>query len=589
MLDRCDWTPGAQEGAPVPLNYDTLAEQGVAYPNQTYRKYAKGLYTTRRETGLQHGHGQDRAVPSALRKLGTGSVAVLHRAERRQPVQDARALPRIRPGAHDRSPQLRVLPFGTPPNEDHARVPSRPHHRSAFRSREGARHHRRRLGVGGKPSAARRRFDKAMFNDTLDPRVVSAEHGWWFPEHKPEAPSLFGTFDCNINNLTPQCQNDQCGFGAPNACQLCKMYKVTSENSQITPGEIVTEKGGFSAMSNNTYGLMIDYEYCNGLPQLRSGLQEGTRPRRRPVGASSCCLTDRPKKPDGEYELKYIPLPTAQCDLCEDRVAMGKLPTCVHHCQSRTMSWGTLKELAQEMEGRTNCVLFTADALRRERVCGRLPLPPTRHPEQAVRIREAGAARIPLSDIPALIAGNAGHRASVRGCAHPARWWSFPNKATCMPVHAAAQTCPKRNGRGAASWPDTGLVCANPCGKAKTPNPGKNYLACGWHTPVEKKARRPQAHEETERSQEKRCGMCFRPTAVEGGTICPNCGEQLSTPPGVNMSKCPVVRRRVARFERSPCARRSWRSARGCPPQAPGAPGAPAAPKAPSAPEPPTA
>ena len=38
---------------------------------------------------------------------------------------------------------------------------------------------------------------------------------------------------------------------------------------------------------------------------------------------------------------------------------MGKLPTCVHHCQSRTMSWGTLKELAQEMEGRTNCVLFT--------------------------------------------------------------------------------------------------------------------------------------------------------------------------------------------------------------------------------------
>ena len=86
---------------------------------------------------------------------------------------------------------------------------------------------------------------KVMFNDTLDPRVVSAEHGWWFPEQKPEAPSLFGTFDCNINNLTPQCQNDQCGFGAPNACQLCKMYKVTSENSQITPGEIVTEKGGF--------------------------------------------------------------------------------------------------------------------------------------------------------------------------------------------------------------------------------------------------------------------------------------------------------------------------------------------------------
>ena len=111
-------------------------------------------------------------------------------------------------------------------------------------------------------------------------------------------------------------------------------------------------------MSNNTYGLMIDYEYCTGCHSCEVACK---KEHDLAVGQWGIKLLPYgpTKKPDGKYELKYIPLPTAQRDLCEDRVAMGKLPTCVHHCQSRTMSWGTLKELAQEMEGRTNCVLFT--------------------------------------------------------------------------------------------------------------------------------------------------------------------------------------------------------------------------------------
>lgn len=85
----------------------------------------------------------------------------------------------------------------------------------------------------------------AKFNHTLDPRVVRAEHGWWFPEKEGAAPVLYGVFDSNINNLTPQCQNDQCGYGAPYKSQICKIYPVTPENSVKTPTEQVVSEGGF--------------------------------------------------------------------------------------------------------------------------------------------------------------------------------------------------------------------------------------------------------------------------------------------------------------------------------------------------------
>ncbi|QDR82722.1 molybdopterin-dependent oxidoreductase [Sporomusa termitida] len=85
----------------------------------------------------------------------------------------------------------------------------------------------------------------ATLKAAIDPRVVSAEHGWWFPEKEGAEPSLFGTFDSNINNLTSQCQNGPTGYGAPNKNLLCRIYKATEENSKIMPSEQVTRRGGW--------------------------------------------------------------------------------------------------------------------------------------------------------------------------------------------------------------------------------------------------------------------------------------------------------------------------------------------------------
>jgi anaerobic selenocysteine-containing dehydrogenase len=64
--------------------------------------------------------------------------------------------------------------------------------------------------------------------DGIDPRVVHAEHGWWFPEEPGEEPWLHGIWRSNINVLTDD-DPENCGKigGAwPLRCGLCKVYKL---------------------------------------------------------------------------------------------------------------------------------------------------------------------------------------------------------------------------------------------------------------------------------------------------------------------------------------------------------------------------
>jgi anaerobic selenocysteine-containing dehydrogenase len=53
----------------------------------------------------------------------------------------------------------------------------------------------------------------AHLTDTIDPRVIYAAHGWWFPEEKTE--HLYGWQQSNFNMLT---STEKLGkeFGTPN-------------------------------------------------------------------------------------------------------------------------------------------------------------------------------------------------------------------------------------------------------------------------------------------------------------------------------------------------------------------------------------
>ena len=80
---------------------------------------------------------------------------------------------------------------------------------------------------------------------TLNPNYIHAEHGWWFPEEEPAFPHLYGTFDCNINNLTASYETGQGGIGNPLKSVAAKIYKCTDDVNEPSPGEVVTKLGGF--------------------------------------------------------------------------------------------------------------------------------------------------------------------------------------------------------------------------------------------------------------------------------------------------------------------------------------------------------
>jgi anaerobic selenocysteine-containing dehydrogenase len=66
----------------------------------------------------------------------------------------------------------------------------------------------------------------AMLTPIVPPKVVNAEHGWWFPEEDGEEPNLFGVWKSNVNSLIPHRAVGKMGFGAPYKSMICKISPV---------------------------------------------------------------------------------------------------------------------------------------------------------------------------------------------------------------------------------------------------------------------------------------------------------------------------------------------------------------------------
>jgi anaerobic dimethyl sulfoxide reductase subunit B (iron-sulfur subunit) len=105
------------------------------------------------------------------------------------------------------------------------------------------------------------------------------------------------------------------------------------------------------------YGLLIDYEFCTGCQSCEVACKEE---HNIPVGQWGIRVID-----DGPWQISErnwnwnkIPVPSKLCDLCADRFAVGKKPTCVHHCLAQVMKFGTIAELSKELEKKPQQVLF---------------------------------------------------------------------------------------------------------------------------------------------------------------------------------------------------------------------------------------
>ncbi len=64
---------------------------------------------------------------------------------------------------------------------------------------------------------------RASLTDGINPGVVSAQHGWWFPEKEPWE---YGFTESNVNMLTHEMSRDPQTGSEPWRSFLCKIYKV---------------------------------------------------------------------------------------------------------------------------------------------------------------------------------------------------------------------------------------------------------------------------------------------------------------------------------------------------------------------------
>lgn len=116
------------------------------------------------------------------------------------------------------------------------------------------------------------------------------------------------------------------------------------------------------SLTKNTkadYGLLIDYEYCSGCDSCVVACKEE---HNYPVGKWGIkVLEEGPWEIEdgtGVYDYNYIPVPTDLCDLCAERTAKGREPSCVHHCLANVMTYGTIDELAEKLKSKTKQVLW---------------------------------------------------------------------------------------------------------------------------------------------------------------------------------------------------------------------------------------
>jgi Fe-S-cluster-containing dehydrogenase component len=106
--------------------------------------------------------------------------------------------------------------------------------------------------------------------------------------------------------------------------------------------------------------LLIDYEFCYGCHTCEAAckFEHGWDKGQGLSGIELHRMGPR-EIADDKWEYTFVPVPTELCDLCEERVAQGKLPTCVHHCTAKVMEYGEADELMERFASKPKMAMYT--------------------------------------------------------------------------------------------------------------------------------------------------------------------------------------------------------------------------------------
>ena len=102
------------------------------------------------------------------------------------------------------------------------------------------------------------------------------------------------------------------------------------------------------------FGLLIDYEFCVGCKSCEIACK---MEHNRPMDEWGIRVQEaEPESSEGR--MYYLPFPTDHCNLCGKRRARDLAPSCVKHCWTGVIRFGTISELAEQMRNKSKTVLW---------------------------------------------------------------------------------------------------------------------------------------------------------------------------------------------------------------------------------------
>lgn len=206
---------------PINLTFEQLKEKGWFTQPQTWKKHEQGLLRPDKKPGFNTPSGKVEFYSKELEELKLDPLPV-YKEPPESPVSTPELLESyplvLTTGL--RSPvfyhtQYRQLPWCREIHPE-PRVRINPETAERFGIKEGD-----WVWIESPRGKCKQ---KALLTMGIDPRVVMAEHGWWFPERQE---TEHGAWESNINLLIDSEHHDP-GFGStPMRSLLCKIYKAS--------------------------------------------------------------------------------------------------------------------------------------------------------------------------------------------------------------------------------------------------------------------------------------------------------------------------------------------------------------------------
>lgn len=107
-------------------------------------------------------------------------------------------------------------------------------------------------------------------------------------------------------------------------------------------------------------GLLIDYQWCTGCQSCEIACRNEHGWDLNHHGIKVLELGPFDYEDNGKVDWSFIATPTTLCDLCEERVEAGGVPSCQLHCLAGVIEFGSVEDLAKKMaEKQGRVTIFT--------------------------------------------------------------------------------------------------------------------------------------------------------------------------------------------------------------------------------------